>query len=96
MGRVIPREGMDNSEVSFNCDRYSRPDLMQNISIESQKVDQTWSKIFIKKVKYIESKSNSQDLEQKGGKYFKRKSNIQKAEYASNNSSIVLIRERFN
>ena len=96
MGRVIPREGMDNSEVSFNCDRYSRPDLMQNISIESKKVDQTWSKIFIKKVKYIESKSKSTRPGAKGGKYFKRKSNIQKAEYTSNNSSVVLIRERFN
>ena len=73
MGRVIPREGMDNSEVSFNCDRYSRPDLMQNISIESQKVDQTWSKIFIKKVKYIESKSKSTRPGAKRGEIFQKK-----------------------
>ena len=43
----VPCEGMDNSEVSFNCDRYSRPDLQQNDSMESQKVDQTGSKIFL-------------------------------------------------
>ena len=78
MGRVIPREGMDNSEVSFNCDRYSRPDLMQNISIESKKVDQTWSKIFIKKVKYIESKSKSTRPGAKRGGNISKESQIYK------------------
>ena len=63
MGRVIPREGMDNSEVSFNCDRYSRPDLEQNIYKESQ--------IYRKQIKFTRPGAKRGEIFQKKVKYTK-------------------------